>query len=247
MKRIFILFLLSLPLVAMENPREAQDKALSNAPAFAPQPSLGGLPTDLRNIIFNNVIKRDPSVPPTQENMEKAARDLKSFLLTNKQFAGFANDERINSIIIAFGNNWTDDHFTIAARALLKAQPFESSNKELADQINRRITVWLSKYIDFSYAIKNSRWDKVSYYLKLGLPIHDEVRDVLISNMSQDAKDRIFAKLIQLGVDPQIIFKLKQQYREAFQQRGRAFRQVTHLEYIGGGQVMDEYGYIREM
>lgn len=199
MKRLLLLLLLTGLAQAMQ-------------PAFRPQPSLGGLPTELKSIIFGKIIERDKSVALTKESRDQAAQDLKSILLTNKQFAAFANPETINALIIAFGTNWTDNNFNEAADLLLRVQLFEKNNPSLATHINRLITQWKINYAQFAESVRNNNWERVKAYIQQGLPIHDVVRDTLLSiRLNGAQKEKKLAELIAAGADAQIVNNLKKE------------------------------------
>ena len=211
-------------------------------PALKPTPSLSGLPTELKNIIFESYIKRDPSIDVTPkttaeaaEATEKAARDLKALLLTNKQFAAFANPTTINELIKVFGNNWTNNNFNEAANVLLKKQPFEKDNISLATQLNKLIEGWKLQYKLFTELVQNNEWHAASYFIQKGYPIHDIVREIIQSKrLNKAQKEMKLEALTNIGADITVINNLKNEFATSMDAG------PTYRPYFG---VMDDQGY----
>lgn len=176
-------------------------------PVFKPTPSLGGLPPELKNTILSKIIEIPKDV--LVRDIESAARNLKSFLLTNKQFAALANENTINEIIVAFTNNWWPGHFDEAASLLLKRQSFEKNNIVLSNHINKLITKWKQSYREFRNNVLTNNWPAVKFALKTALPIEEVANAITFSSkLSPEEKKMKFNKLIEAGADAQEIEKL---------------------------------------
>lgn len=212
-------------------------------PELKPTPSLSGLPAELKNIIFESYIKRNPSIDVTPkttaeaaEATAKAARDLKALLLINKQFSTFASDPTaINELIKAFGNNWTNNNFNEAANALLQTQPFEKNNISLATQLNKLIEGWKSNYKLFTDLVRNNEWHAVQYFIQHGYPIDDMVREIIQSiRLNKAQKEMKLETLATIGADVNVINRLKKELAASMNAG------PTYPVYFG---CMDDQGY----